>query len=191
MSFEFEVLVSDGRARRGRLTTPHGIVETPAFMPVGTLGAIKGIHAAALEQAGAGIMLSNLYHLALRPGIEVIEEMGGLHSFIGWERPILTDSGGYQVFSLSNLRSVDEGGVTFRSHIDGKRIRFTPESVALQNAIESANMISKQAIKHADVACDRIWNVDEQGYTAQQILQDEGVVDTLIAKILSKMAAAE
>ena len=129
MSFEFEVLVSDGRARRGRLTTPHGIVETPAFMPVGTLGAIKGIHAAALEQAGAGIMLSNLYHLALRPGIEVIEEMGGLHSFIGWERPILTDSGGYQVFSLSNLRSVDEGGVTFRSHIDGKRIRFTPESV--------------------------------------------------------------
>lgn len=129
MSFGFEVLASDGRARRGRLTTPHGVVETPAFMPVGTLGAVKGVPAAALEEAGADIMLANLYHLALRPGIEVIEKMGGLHSFIGWDRPILTDSGGYQVFSLANLCTVDEDGVTFRSHIDGREIRFTPHSV--------------------------------------------------------------
>ena len=129
MSFGFEVLASDGRARRGRLTTPHGIIETPAFIPVGTLGAVKGVPASALEQAGADIMLANLYHLALRPSIEVVERMGGLHSFVGWDRPILTDSGGYQVFSLANLRSVDEDGVTFRSHIDGRKIRFTPCSV--------------------------------------------------------------
>jgi queuine tRNA-ribosyltransferase len=90
MVFEFEVLARDGRARRGRLKTPHGIIETPAFMPVGTLGAVKGLPAVSLEQAGAEIMLANLYHLALRPGVDVVERMGGLHSFVGWDRPILT-----------------------------------------------------------------------------------------------------
>lgn len=129
MSLSFEVLATAGRARRGRLETPHGSVETPAFMPVGTLGAVKGIVPDALEAAGAEVMLSNLYHLSLRPGIEVIEEMGGLHAFTSWNRTILTDSGGYQVFSLADQRRIDDDGVTFRSHVDGEKIRFTPESV--------------------------------------------------------------
>lgn len=130
----FQVLATEGEARAGRLRTAHGVVETPAFMPVGTLGAVKGIDPLRLEQAGASIMLSNLYHLALRPGIDIIESLGGLHSFVGWSRPILTDSGGYQVFSLARLRSVDDDGVTFQSHVDGDEIRFTPESVVRMQA---------------------------------------------------------
>lgn len=129
MPLTFEILATCGAARRGRLTTPHGVVETPAFMPVGTLGAVKGMPPGELAAAGASIMLSNLYHLALRPGIESIERLGGLHAFTGWPGPILTDSGGFQVFSLSTLRKVDEGGVTFRSHLDGSPLRFTPEGV--------------------------------------------------------------
>ncbi len=130
MSLTFEVVATCGAARRGRLSTPHGVVETPAFMPVGTLGAVKGVPPRELASAGASIMLANLYHLALRPGIETIERLGGLHAFTGWSGPILTDSGGFQVFSLSTLRKVDEGGVTFRSHLDGSPLRFTPEGVA-------------------------------------------------------------
>lgn len=129
MSFRFEILATDGLARRGRITTPHGTIETPAFMPVGTLGAVKGVGPEQLEAAGASMMLANLYHLALRPGIDVVEGLGGLHAFTGWQRPILTDSGGYQVFSLAGMRRIDDGGVTFRSHVDGATLRFTPESV--------------------------------------------------------------
>ncbi len=129
MSLSFEVLATCGQARRGRLTTPHGVIETPAFMPVGTLGAVKGLTAQALEEAGASVMLSNLYHLSLRPGIDAVESLGGIHEFTGWHRPILTDSGGYQVYSLARLRKIDRGGVTFRSHVDGSEARFTPESV--------------------------------------------------------------
>ncbi len=123
------MLARDGAARRGRLHTPHGIVETPAFMPVGTLGAVKGVAPWQLEEAGASVMLANLYHLTLRPGIDVIERLGGLHAFTGWRRPLLTDSGGYQVFSLAARRQIDERGVTFRSHLDGSEVRFTPEWV--------------------------------------------------------------
>lgn len=129
MPLTFEILATDGAARLGRLTTPHGVVETPAFMPVGTLGAVKGVTPQELEGAGASVMLSNLYHLALRPGIDAVERLGGLHAFTGWRRPILTDSGGFQVWSLGGLRKVDAGGVTFRSHLDGSPLRFTPESV--------------------------------------------------------------
>jgi queuine tRNA-ribosyltransferase len=129
MALCFEVSGTCGAARRGRLSTPHGVVETPAFMPVGTLGAVKGVPPRELAAAGASIMLSNLYHLALRPGIDAIERLGGVHAFTGWPGPILTDSGGFQVFSLSTLRKVDEGGVTFRSHLDGSPLRFTPEGV--------------------------------------------------------------
>lgn len=129
MTLHFEVLATSGEARRGRLTTPHGVVETPAFMPVGTLGAVKGLSAQELEAAGATVMLSNLYHLSLRPGIERIERLGGLHHFTGWPHPILTDSGGYQVYSLTGLRKIDPDGVTFRSHVDGSKLRFTPENV--------------------------------------------------------------
>lgn len=125
----FQVTSAEGRARTGRLETPHGAVETPAFMPVGTLGAVKGLPPWSLEELGAQVLLANLYHLALRPGIETIERLGGLHAFTAWSGPILTDSGGYQVFSLASRRRIDEGGVTFRSHLDGALVRFTPESV--------------------------------------------------------------
>jgi queuine tRNA-ribosyltransferase len=128
----FEILATCGAARRGRLTTPHGSIDTPAFLPVGTLGAVKGVTPQELEAAGTEVLLANLYHLALRPGIEVIERLGGLHAFAGWERPLLTDSGGYQVFSLAALRAVDEDGVGFRSHLDGSLLRFTPEGVVEQ-----------------------------------------------------------
>ena len=130
MAFRFEVLHTDpSGARLGRLETPHGAIETPAFMPVGTLGTVKGLTQEALESVGAQIILANTYHLFLRPGAELIREMGGLHKFMSWPRPILTDSGGFQVFSLATLRTIDEDGVEFRSHIDGSRRRFTPESV--------------------------------------------------------------
>jgi len=105
------------------------VVDTPAFMPVGTLGAVKGVTPPALEEAGAAILLANLYHLTLRPGIDVIERLGGLQAFTGWGGPMITDSGGFQVWSLGALRSVDTDGVTFRSHLDGSPVRFTPESV--------------------------------------------------------------
>ena len=129
MALSFAIEATAGLARKGHLLTAHGAVETPAFMPVGTLGAVKGVPPEMLEEAGASILLSNLYHLTLRPSIDVIERLGGLHRFVGWPGPILTDSGGYQVFSLGSRRSLDDDGVTFRSHLDGSAVRFTPESV--------------------------------------------------------------
>ena len=110
------------------------MVETPAFIPVGTLGAVKGIAPQTLADLGASILLANLYHLALRPGIDVVERLGGLHAFTGWRGPLLTDSGGYQVFSLAGRRTVDDGGVTFKSHVDGSPVRFTPEGVVAMQA---------------------------------------------------------
>src|SRR5436190_2611949 len=126
-SFSFSVTHTDGQARRGRLETPHGVVQTPAFMPVGTRGAVKAITFRDLEDAGAEIILGNTYHLHLRPGDELIARAGGLHAFIGWPHPILTDSGGYQVFSLAAMRKVTEDGVTFRSHLDGALCALSPE----------------------------------------------------------------
>ncbi|HTP42543.1 MAG TPA: tRNA guanosine(34) transglycosylase Tgt [Nitrospiria bacterium] len=134
----FRVLAVDpsGRARRGRLTTPHGRVETPAFMPVGTAGAVKAVTPAELRGLGAEMILSNAYHLYLRPGHRLIAELGGLHRFMGWPGPILTDSGGFQVFSLAKLCAIDDDGVTFRSHLDGSEHRFTPElAVEIQEAL--------------------------------------------------------
>ena len=139
----FEVLASGGeagvtRARLGRLTLAHGVVETPQFMPVGTNATVKALHPDDLVETGASIILANTYHLYLRPGHERIARLGGLHSFMGWDRPILTDSGGFQVVSLGDLRVVDEDGVTFRSHLDGTVHRFTPEhAVAVQEALGS------------------------------------------------------
>src|ERR1700723_1170231 len=128
MSFRFEVLQTDPTgARLGRLTTPHGVIETPAFMPVGTQATVKGQTQQNLEELGAQIILANTYHLYLRPGHELIRRMGGLHQFMSWPRPILTDSGGFQVFSLSELRKVSEDGVTFRSHLDGSEHFLSPE----------------------------------------------------------------
>jgi queuine tRNA-ribosyltransferase len=127
--FSFALESTDGAARRGTFRTPHGIVETPAFMAVGTLATVKALDPQDLRDAGAQMILSNAYHLHLRPGDELVREMGGLHQFMSWDRPILTDSGGFQVFSLATLRTVDEDGVEFRSHLDGSTHRFTPELV--------------------------------------------------------------
>ena len=124
----FELTARDGGARRGRLRTPHGAVETPAFMPVGTAGAVKAVTPRDLAAAGARIVLANTYHLHLRPGDELVARRGGLHRFMGWAGPILTDSGGYQVFSLAARRVIDEAGVRFRSHLDGSEHELTPES---------------------------------------------------------------
>lgn len=126
--FGFSVEATDGRARRGTLRTDHGDLPTPVFMPVGTQGTVKGLTPDQLKQAGAGMILGNTYHLYLRPGHERIRGQGGLHRFSGWDGAMLTDSGGFQVFSLSQLRDIDDDGVTFRSHLDGSRHRFTPES---------------------------------------------------------------
>jgi queuine tRNA-ribosyltransferase len=125
----FEVTHSDAtsRARAGRLTTPHGVVETPAFMPVGTLAAVKGLLPEQLREVGTQIVLANTYHLALRPGAEIVAELGGLHAFMQWDGPILTDSGGFQVFSLAKLTQLDDERVVFRSHIDGSIFELSPE----------------------------------------------------------------
>lgn len=127
MAIAFELLASDGRARRGRLTTPHGPVETPMFMPVGTQATVKGLTPRQVADAGARIVLANTYHLALRPGGELVAEMGGLHRFMRWDGPILTDSGGFQVYSLARQRRITDEGATFRSHIDGALLELSPE----------------------------------------------------------------
>ena len=129
-SLEFKIAGESGKARAGTITTDHGSIETPIFMPVGTVGSVKAVTQQQLKQeVKAKIILGNTYHLYLRPGLEVIEQAGGLHKFNGWDRPILTDSGGYQVFSLSGNRKIKEEGVLFQSHIDGSRHLFTPEKV--------------------------------------------------------------
>jgi len=136
MSLCFSISASDGPARLGTMTTPHGEVETPVFMPVGTLASVKGVPQHLLEDLGVQILLGNTYHLYLRPGHEAIREMGGLHRFMSWDRSILTDSGGFQVFSLNELRKVSEQGVEFRSHLDGSSHFFTPErSMEIQIAL--------------------------------------------------------
>ncbi|MBO6102000.1 MAG: tRNA guanosine(34) transglycosylase Tgt [Opitutales bacterium] len=124
----FEVLKTDGLARRGRLTLPHGNVETPIFMPVGTQATVKGLTPRQVEECGAQIMLSNTYHLNIRPTSELIKNFGGLHGFMNWHKPVLTDSGGFQAFSLSSLRKISEDGIKFKSHLDGREIFLTPES---------------------------------------------------------------
>lgn len=135
-NFSFELLHADGAARRGRFHTPHGSVDMPAFMPVGTVGSVKGVAADALRATGAQMVLANTYHLLLRPGEQVVAELGGLHRFMDWSGPILTDSGGFQLFSLATMTKVREEGALFRSHIDGAQIELSPErAVAVQEAL--------------------------------------------------------
>lgn len=135
-ALSFRVIARSGRARLGELSTPHGVVPTPAFMPVGTQAAVKGLTPVQLSEAGVGIVLANTYHLLLRPGSETVASLGGLQRFSGWGGPMLTDSGGYQVFSLADLRRIDDASVVFRSHIDGAEIVLTPErSIAVQNQL--------------------------------------------------------
>src|SRR5262245_29929889 len=138
MSLSFLLLARDGAARLGRMTTPHGVVETPQFMPVGTQGTVKGLTPEMVRAAGATILLGNTYHLTLRPGDQLVAEMGGLHRFMNWPWPILTDSGGFQVFSLATNRKITDDGATFRSHIDGSKLELTPErAVEIQQYLGS------------------------------------------------------
>ncbi len=134
----FTLIATDGMARRGRIDTHRGEVETPAFMPVGTVGTVKAMYPEQVRETGADILLGNTYHLMLRPGAEQVAALGGLHTFMDWQRPILTDSGGFQVMSLAKLRKLTEQGVTFRSHIDGSAHELTPErSIAIQKLLDS------------------------------------------------------
>lgn len=142
MSFNINHQDADTRARVGQLQTAHGVIDTPIFMPVGTLGTVKGVEQSLLEEVvDAPIILGNTYHLYLRPGLEILEQAGGLHKFIDWDRSILTDSGGYQVYSLSTSRKIKEEGVTFSSHIDGSKHLFTPENVIETQRIIGADII--------------------------------------------------
>jgi len=142
MTFEIQHTDPNSNARAGKITTDHGVIETPIFMPVGTVASVKAVHFHELkEDIKAQIILGNTYHLYLRPGIDTLERAGGLHKFNGWDRPILTDSGGYQVFSLSGNRKLKEEGATFRSHIDGSKHLFTPENVVDIQRIIGADII--------------------------------------------------
>lgn len=135
---DFQVEATSGRARAARLELKHGVIETPIFMPVGTVGCVKGMTPAEMTGLGAQIILGNTYHLFLRPGMEVISEFGGLHNFINWDKPILTDSGGFQIFSLGKLNKLDEQGARFRSHLDGSKFELTPEkAVEIQETLGS------------------------------------------------------
>jgi queuine tRNA-ribosyltransferase len=138
VSESFSILATDGKARRGQLKTAHGVVNTPAFMPVGTAGTVKAMLPESVAATGAEILLGNTYHLMLRPGAERVAALGGLHTFMNWPGPILTDSGGFQVMSLSELRKITEEGVAFRSHIDGAKIMLTPErSIEIQHLLDA------------------------------------------------------
>ena len=149
-ALRFDILSRSGRARRGRLATAHGDIATPAFMPVGTAGTVKGMTVEAVQRTGAEIILGNTYHLMLRPGAETVAGLGGLRAFMGWPGPVLTDSGGFQVMSLSDLRTLSEDGVAFRSHIDGTRHMLTPErSVEIQDLLDSTiTMVLDECTPH-------------------------------------------
>ena len=152
-TFPFEIKAREGKARTGVLKTPRGDIRTPAFMPVGTAATVKALYMDQVEQAGADIILGNTYHLMLRPGAERVKRLGGLHAFSGWKGPMLTDSGGFQVWSLSQLRKMDAGGVTFRSHIDGSEYRLTPaRSIEIQADLLGAD-ISMQLDECTDFPC--------------------------------------
>jgi queuine tRNA-ribosyltransferase len=148
--FGFQLKTHDGAARRGRISTAHGTIETPAFMPVGTAGTVKGMLPDAVLATGAEIILGNTYHLMLRPGAERVDRLGGLHVMMGWRRPILTDSGGFQVMSLSGLRELAESGVTFRSHLDGSTHELTPErSIEIQRLLDAdISMVLDECTPH-------------------------------------------
>ena len=136
--FSFRLIATDGKARRGEITMPRGTIRTPAFMPVGTGGTVKAMYLDQVRDLGSDVILGNTYHLMLRPGAERVARIGGLHDFARWPYPILTDSGGFQVMSLSKLRKLTENGVTFRSHIDGSAHEMTPErSIEIQGLLDS------------------------------------------------------
>ncbi len=143
--FSFRLAATDGAARTGAVSTAHGVIHTPAFMPVGTQASVKGVHHDDVRASGAEIVLGNTYHLMLRPSAERIAALGGLHTFMRWPHPILTDSGGFQVMSLSPLRKITEQGVTFRSHIDGATVELSPE-----RAVEVQNLLGSDIVMQLD-----------------------------------------
>ena len=147
--FQFQLLKTDGKARLGTFQTAHGLLQTPVFAPVGTQATVKSLTPAQLSELGASLVLSNTYHLYLRPGADLVAEMGGLHEFMRWPNPMLTDSGGFQVFSLAEMRKVDDDGVTFKSHIDGSTHRFTPEK-----AVEIQEKLGADIIMAFDECAD-------------------------------------
>ena len=151
-AFSFRLIATDGAARRGEIVTPHGVVRTPAFMPVGTQATVKGLTPETVRETGADILLGNTYHLMLRPGAERIAALGGLHAFMNWPAPILTDSGGFQVMSLSELRKINDNGVTFRSHVDGAMVELSPE-----RAIEIQTLLGADIVMQLD-ECIRLPN---------------------------------
>jgi queuine tRNA-ribosyltransferase len=191
--FEFEISAREGAARVGALMLPHGVVNTPAFMPVGTQATVKTLSPEEVAGTGAEIMLSNTYHLYLRPGAEVVKALGGLHRFMNWSRPILTDSGGFQVFSLAQINKVRDDGVLFQSHIDGSRHLFTPESVmetehalgadiimafdecppgqAAREVAEAAHERTLRWLARCRVRFDELWNGAERTQTLFPIMQ--------------------
>src|SRR5439155_17862283 len=151
------ISASDGAARRGELVTHHGTIQTPVFMPVGTLASVKSLTTDQLQQLGPEIILNNTYHLMLRPGVDLLEQLGGVHRFMNWDRAVLSDSGGFQVFSLANIRKVREGGVEFRSHLDGSAHFLSPESsieIQTKMGVDIAMAFDEcpaYGIPHADV----------------------------------------
>lgn len=167
-AFKYDLLKQDSgsHARRGRMTTARGVIETPVFMPVGTQGTVKGLLPEALKEIGAQIILANTYHLYLRPGHNLVEQLGGLHKFMNWDRPILTDSGGFQVFSLGDLRKITEEGAAFQSHIDGSKHMLTPElSIEVQQALGSdIIMVFDECIPHPS---ERSYVVDSTNRSAR------------------------
>ena len=172
--FEFEITATDPESggRNGRFHTPHGILQTPVFAPVGTAATVKALKPSDLQALGASLVLSNTYHLYLRPGDELIRDLGGLHRFMGWDGPILTDSGGFQVFSLSDTRKIDADGVTFKSHIDGSIHRFTPErSVAIQENL-GADVI---------MAFDECPPPDDRAYVEQSLTRTHPWLERCLA----------
>ncbi len=161
--FQFNIKKTSGKARLGEISTAHGTIKTPAFMPVGTCASVKAIKNSDIEKSNSDIILGNTYHLMLRPGEDLIAQMGGLHKFMNWNKPILTDSGGFQVMSLSKIRKIDDNGATFSSHIDGKKILLTPEySMEIQHKLGSdITMIFDECIHYpatheeAEIAMER------------------------------------
>ncbi|HVT55067.1 MAG TPA: tRNA guanosine(34) transglycosylase Tgt [Xanthobacteraceae bacterium] len=162
-AFSFEIVAKDGAARRGEIDTPRGKIRTPAFMPVGTAATVKAMFLDHVREAGADIILGNTYHLMLRPGAERIAKLGGLHKFMGWKGPILTDSGGFQVMSLSKLRKIDEHGVTFASHLDGTRFELSPE-----RAIEIQSLLGSDIVMQLD-ECIRLPAPESEVERAMQL----------------------
>ncbi len=154
--FQFQLQATEGRARAGTFYTPHGEIHTPVFAPVGTQASVKAITPSQLNELGANLVLANTYHLYLRPGDELVAELGGLHNFMSWSGPMLTDSGGYQVFSLANNRAIDDDGVTFKSHIDGSTHRFTPEKAIVIQENLGADII--MAFDECAQPYDRVYN---------------------------------